>query len=279
MTKLVKIVVLGSAFLIGPPIECPSAELPSSGALVEIETPLASAQPLGGYLRRPNRAGPLPAVVLLHSCRGNWRHIDERWGKRIASWGYVTLSVDSFGARGIKDSCTERTSNFASDGYRALNFLTQHPAVDPARVAAIGFAMGGFFVLSSVERGATEQASSNKFRAAVAFYPPCAALKGNMTIPTLILIGERDDLNSADDCRNMAAGRDGLGVSREKGQGIAIKLIVYPDAYHAFDAPTPNGPLEISGHHLEFNQSATDQSIGALREFLDVTIGEKATIK
>jgi len=279
VTKLVKIVVLTWAFLIGLLIECPSAEVPSSGALVEIETPLASAQPLAGYLRRPNRAGPLPAVVLLHSCRGNFRHIDERWGKRIASWGYVALSVDSFGARGIKDGCRERTSNFASDAYRALNFLIRHPAVDPARVAAIGFSMSGFFVLSSVERGVVEQASTSKFHAAVAFYPPCALLKGNMTVPTLILIGDRDDLNPADDCRNMAAGRDDLGVSREKNQGIPIKLIVYPDAYHAFDAPTPKDTRELFGHHFEFNQSATDQSIGALREFLDTTIGEKAATK
>jgi len=279
VTNLVKIVVFASALLVGHSPACPAAESQSTGTAVEIETPLASSHPLAGYLRRPSRVGPLPAVVLLHSCRGNWRHIDERWGKRIASWGYVTLAVDSFGGRGIKDTCTERTSDFASDAYRALNFLTQHPAVDPARVAAIGFSMGGLFVLSSVERGAVEQTSPNKFRAAAAFYPPCAALKGDMTVPTLILIGERDDLNSADDCRNMAAGRDGWGMSREKGQGIPIKLIVYPDAYHAFDAPTPETPTNMLGHHFEFNQSATDQSIGALREFLEVTIGEKAAVK
>jgi dienelactone hydrolase len=215
-------------------------------------------------------------VVLLHSCRGNWRHIDERWGKRIASWGYATLSVDSFGPRGIKTTCTDGTStNFASDAYRALDFLAQQPSVDPARVAAVGFAMGGFFVLSSVERGIAEQASSNKFRAAVAFYPPCGGLKGDLTVPTLILIGERDDLNSAEECRNLVAGRDGWGISRPKDRAIPIKLVVYPDAYHAFDVPDLKTPLEISGHHLEFNQSAADQAAVALHEFLDATIGGK----
>ena len=266
MANLVKIAVFTAALLIGHSIECASAESQSTGTLVELETPLASSHPLAGYLRRPNREGPLPAVVLLHSCNSNWRHTDERWGKRIASWGYVTLSVDSFGARGIKGSCKERpSSDFASDAYRALNFLIQHPAVDPTRVAAIGYSMGGLFVLASVERGAVEQAASNKFRAAVAFYPPCRTLSGNMTVPTLILIGERDDLNSADDCRDLAAGRDGWGISRENDRGIPIKLIVYPGAYHAFDAPTPKRP---EGHHFEFNQSTTDQSIDALQEFL-----------
>src|SRR5689334_12609078 len=87
----------------------------SSGSVVELETPLASSHPLTGFLRRPSRAGPLPAVVLLHGCNGNWRKIDERWGKRIAAWDYVTLAVDSFGPRGISDTCSETASpEFAS---------------------------------------------------------------------------------------------------------------------------------------------------------------------
>jgi dienelactone hydrolase len=276
MTNLAKIAAFASAFLIGHAVECASAQSQSDGTVVELETPLASSHPLQGYLRRPNGTGPSPAIVLMHSCKGNWRHIDERWGKRIASWGYAALSVDSFGPRGIKTTCTDGTStDFASDAYRALDFLAQQPSVDPARVAAVGFAMGGFFVLSSVERGIAEQASSNKFRAAVAFYPPCGRLKGDLTVPTLILIGERDDLNSAEECRNLVAGRDGWGISRQKDRAIPIKLVVYPDAYHAFDVPDLKTPLEISGHHLEFNQSAADQAAVALHEFLDATIGGK----
>jgi dienelactone hydrolase len=276
MTNLAKIAAFASAFLIGHAVECASAQSQSDGTVVELETPLASSHPLQGYLRRPNGTGPSPAIVLMHSCKGNWRHIDERWGKRIASWGYAALSVDSFGPRGIKTTCTDGTStDFASDAYRALDFLAQQPSVDPARVAAVGFAMGGYFVLTSVERGIAEQASSNKFRAAVAFYPPCGGLKGDLTVPTLILIGERDDLNSAEECRNLVAGRDGWGISRQKDRAIPIKLVVYPDAYHAFDVPDLKTPLEISGHHLEFNQSAADQAAVALHEFLDATIGGK----
>ena len=73
----------------------------------------------------------------------------------------------------------------------------------------------------------------------------------------------------------MVDGRDDWGISRQKDQGAPIKLIVYPDAYHGFDAPDVTTPAELSGHHLEFNQSATDQSIVALREFLDATIGRR----
>jgi len=275
--KLAKVAVFTAAFLIGYAVACPAARSQSGGTIVELETPLASSHPLQGYLRHPNGTGPSPAVVLLHSCRGNWRHIDERWGKRIASWGYAALSVDSFGPRGIKTTCRDSSisTDFGADAYRALDFLAQQPSVDPARVAAVGFAMGGYFVLTSVERGIAEQASSNKFRAAVAFYPPCGGLKGDLTVPTLILIGERDDLNSAEECRNLVAGHDGWGISRPKDRAIPIKLVVYPDAYHAFDAPGLKTPREISGHHLEFNQTAADQAAVALHEFLDATIGGK----
>jgi dienelactone hydrolase len=160
-----------------------------------------------------------------------------------------------------------------------MNFLAHDPSVDPERVAAIGFSMSGSSVLSSVERGTIEQASSNTFRAAVAFYPPCERLKGNMTVPTLVLVGERDDWNSADECRNMAAGRDGWGMSRQKDVGVPIKLVVLPGAYHAFDAPNLATPTELMGHHLEFNQAATDQAAVVLHDFLDATIGVKVQEK
>jgi dienelactone hydrolase len=253
-----------------------AAQSDSSPVVVEFESPLARPQPLQGYLRRTNGAGPSPAVVLLHSCNGDWRRLDQRWGMLIASWGYVTLTVDSFGPRGIKNSCGGGAPvDMAFDAYRALNFLVQQPFVDSARVAALGFSQGGWLALTSVERGIIEQISPNKFQAAIAFYPPCLGFKGNMTVPTLILIGERDDWTLAGECRNMVDGRDDWGISRRKGDGVPVRLVVYPDAFHAFDASSLRTPVEYLGHHLEFNQAATDQSIGAVREFLDATIGIK----
>ncbi|HEV7601432.1 MAG TPA: dienelactone hydrolase family protein [Bradyrhizobium sp.] len=217
--------------------------------------------PLQGYLRQPNSAGPSPAVVLLHGCNGNWGRLDERWGKPVASWGYVTLSVDSFGPRGIKNTCGNGAPvELAFDAYRALSFLVRQPFVDPARVAVLGFSQGGWLALTSIEHGAIEQNSQNKFRAAVAFYPRCLGFKGNMTVPTLILIGERDD----------------WGISRRKGQGVAVRLIVYPDAHHAFDAPGLQMPMLLFGHRLEYNKAAADQATDALREFLADNIGQKA---
>lgn len=250
----------------------PAAEKPPR--LVEFESPLAGPQALQGYLRLPDRPGPSPAVVLMHGCGGGWRGLDQRWGSLLAEWGYVTLTIDRFGTRGITHACTGGLPpQTLYDAYRALNFLVGLSSVDPSRVAVVGFSQGGMLALLSVEHGQTERSSIEKFRAAVGFYPLCAGVKGNMTVPTLILIGELDDWAPAKECRNLAEGRDDWGISREKGQGIPIEINVYPGAHHDFDVPRFRTPEKHFGHHLEFNEAARDQSADALRKFLDATIG------
>jgi dienelactone hydrolase len=280
VTKLFASTALVASLLLGSAIRSLAAAPEASGTVVELETPLGRTPPLQGYLRRPEGVGPSPAVVLLHSCNGNWRRLDERWGPRIARWGYVTLAVDSFETRGIKSTCSGGGPvDMSLDAYRALAFLVKQPFVDPAHVAVVGFSQGGRIALTSVERGIIEHTSQNKFQAAVAFYPPCSPFKDDMTVPTLIMVGELDDWTPAQECRNIVEGIDGYGIARQKGQGVPIKLIVYPGAFHAFDAPALKTPIDLLGHHLEYNQAAADQSAVALHEFLDATIGEKEHTK
>src|SRR5205823_3888094 len=129
VTNLAKIAAFVAACLTGHAVEGLAAE--AAPIVVEIESPLASPHPLQGYLRRPGSAGPLPAVVLLHSCGEDWARLDQRWGKQVASWGYVALTVDSFGPRGLT-RCGSGTPDSAPDGqsldaFRALNFLVGAP--------------------------------------------------------------------------------------------------------------------------------------------------------
>jgi dienelactone hydrolase len=272
MPKLCPLAALTAALLVSR--AAIAAEPPAR--IVELETPIASAQPLQAYLRQPGSAAPLPAVVLLHGCNGNYKRLDERWGKRVAGWGYVTLAVDSFGPRGIDNTCASNAPvDMAFDAYRALNYLAQQPFVDSSRVVLLGFSQGGWLTLTSLERGVIEETAHHKFRAGIAFYPPCKGFKGDMTVPTLILIGASDDWTPAEECRDMVEGRDGFGISREKGTGVPAKLIIYANAYHAFDVPTLQIPRTYLGHHLEYNEAAATQSIDAVHDFLASMIGGK----
>jgi len=248
----------------------PAKEIQFEGDLPYTPKPLT----LRGYLRRPDAAGRHPAIVLLHSCNGNAERLDQSWGQRLASWGYVTLAVDSFGPRGIANVCDQRSPpDLAFDPYRALTFLVRQPFVDARRIVVVGISTGGTIALQSLERGAYEQMYQNKFRAAVAFYPVCSLLTGVMTAPSLILMGELDKF--AQGCRDMVDGRSSDYVSRTAGGGIPVRLVVYPDAHRGFDVARFKTPVESSGYHLEYNQAATEQSIEALREFLQTTVGTR----
>jgi dienelactone hydrolase len=276
MPRLFTLAALAAALLLGRA----AIAVEPSPRIVDLETPLASTQPLQAYLRQPESAAPLPAVVLLHRCDGNFKRLDERWGKRVATWGYVTLTLDSFGPRGIDNTCASNAPvDMAFDAYRALNFLAEQPFVDSSRVVLLGFSQGGWLTLTSLERGVIEQTAQHKFRAGIAYYPPCTGFKGDLTVPTLILIGESDDWTPAQECRDMVEGRDGFGISREKGMGVPAKLIVYPGAYHAFDVPALQIPRTYLGHHLEYNEAAATQSIEAVRGFLASMIGSKDDLR
>ena len=96
-----------------------------------------------------------------------------------------------------------------------------------------------------------------------------------MTIPTLVLIGELDDWTPPDACRKLADNTNDLGISRTKGEGAAVKLVVYPNAYAGFDLLNLTTPIQYLGHRLQFNETATKQSSEALREFLNSMVIER----
>ena len=53
-----------------------------------------------------------------------------------------------------------------------------------------------------------------------------------------------------------------------------IELKVFPGAYHGFDIPRDK-PIGYFGHHLAFDQAASDQASDMLRAFLAAHVGER----
>jgi len=221
-----------------------------------------------GYLARPDGAGPFPAVVGLHGCAGMHDTTRQRLADQLVAWGYVVLLVDSYATRRIDHACT--SSAFATflkrrpDAYGALVFLGSQNFVDWQRVAVVGFSAGARVTLSVAQTNSFEQfapPANLRFRAAVAFYPPCKAAWAPPEIPTLIFIGALDDWTPAADCADKVAswGND----------GPPIELVVYPGAHHGFYYPHLQPGTTMFDHWLEYNGEAADNASHRLHQFLD----------
>ena len=83
-----------------------------------------------------------------------------------------------------------------ADALGALLYLSKLDFVDPKRIAVVGSSQGGEGALQLASTHAVELFAfpdNLKFKAAVAYYPPCSVATDQLTIPTIILIGELDD--------------------------------------------------------------------------------------
>ena len=86
---------------------------------------------------------PYAAVVVLHGCGGISSH-SIAIADRLGSWGYVALTVDSLGPRGITNACGGSVgTSQAFDAYAALRYLAAQDFVDPKRIAVLAQSMGG----------------------------------------------------------------------------------------------------------------------------------------
>ena len=247
----------------------------NAGQLIALDADPGDGKPLRvmGYIAKPASAGPHPAIVVLHSCAGFSNHT-LAWADALARMGYVALAIDSFQPRGFVERCTVSFPDQALDAWRARDFLARQSYVDGDQIGVLGFSMGGISALAVMERGLIEQLHPAKFKAAVALYPRCTEFSGDMVGPTLVLIGEKDDWTPAQECRDMIAGRSGIGLTRPVADRSMVRLVVYPGAYHSFDLPDLRfiDGFRAFGHWLAYDDAATRDAFKQVREFFHQTI-------
>ena len=189
------------------------------------ESELAGPPP--GLLATPEGRGPFPGVVVIHEIFGLNDNI-RRIARRFAAEGYAAYAVDLFAgrnralcmARFITGTVTGSVNRYGIDDLRsALDRLGRHPDVDPARLGAVGYCMGGALAIAWA-------CTDDRLRAIAPYYGanprPLAAVR--RSCPVVGSYPEKDFTAGAG--RSLAAALDAHGVAHD--------IKVYEGARHSF---------------------------------------------
>ena len=147
------------------------------------------------------------------------------------------------------------------DAYRALEVLSSHPRIDPARIAVIGFSKGAVAsVYSANQRFRKQFGGANEFAAHIALYTPCnVAYRDDDKVtgkPIRLHHGIPDDWVPIAPCRDYAA--------RLKQAGADVMLAEYPDSYHAYDNAAIVAPVKFPQAQTSRNCRAEESDGGQL---------------
>lgn len=182
---------------------------------------------LRGVQYLPETDGPGPAVVILVSGDG-LRQSHLSWAMILSKAGYVTLVVDSFGARGGINYLDTPALNIPDDAYSAFRYLSGRPDVDANRISLLGFSLGGSRLITTVTKENHRVPDGFNPVSAIAVYPECQP-DGAVTTPLMILAGDADKLMSLSTCQAF--------VEQTAKNEYPAVIHVFPGVTHFFDNP------------------------------------------
>lgn len=228
-----------------------------------------------GLLSKPDGAGPFPAVVILHTCGGVRDNLSHVWPAFYVKHGYVALTVDSFGSRGVGNCPNDFTrlrgvsgiapyEAVASDAHGALAYLENQPFIKKGYVAIVGHSFGGIAIHMAILRSYATAKPSRAFRAAISLYGPCVVRGGTIIMPKLTqsalplleIIGENDE-------------RILRPCQKHLPRHPSVEFHILPGAYHAFDiAWFTTMRHGHAGAKMLYHAGATQKARELIRAFL-----------
>jgi dienelactone hydrolase len=191
---------------------------------------------LVGQMAVPEKPGPHPAVMVMHTGLGLGEMMRERV-RRLAQLGYVAVATDMYGGGVDYHTDPKSGGTLMKDlltppqrlRARAVAWYEQvkaRPEVDPHSVAAIGFCFGGQCVLELARSGADIKAVVS-FHGLLSTSMPAApgAVHGQVAIYT----GAKDPYAPAEHVKALQ--------EEMTAAGAHLQIMVFSDAYHAFTDP------------------------------------------
>ena len=209
-----------------------------------------------GYLALP-ASGKGPGVIVIQEWWGLVDHIKDVCD-RLADLGFVALAPDLYGGwiAHDGDEAGEMMQNLpAEEGARqlagAVDWLLARDEVTSQTVGAIGFCMGGGFVLALAAQ------QGDKVSAAVPFYGVGQGVPGDFSGVTAAIQGhyaEQDDSFPVEDAR-----RQEQQIREESGADVEYFYYDAPHAFHNDENPQGN-------YRPEAAALAWDRAVSFLKE-------------
>jgi dienelactone hydrolase len=220
-----------------------------------------------GYLTYDeNIKGKRPGILVIHEWWGLNDYARKR-ARMLAELGYTGLAVDMYGG-GKTAMHPDDAGKFSSelmknfDGAKArfmaaMDFLKQHPNVDPTRIAAIGYCFGGGIVLNMARQGVDLKGVAS-FHGSLNAVKPAQA--GNVKAKILVLHGGDDKFIPNEQIEAFK--------QEMKSAGADFQFISYPGAVHSFTNTEADALGKKFNMPIAYNADADRKSWDELKKFL-----------
>jgi dienelactone hydrolase len=191
-----------------------------------------------GFLADGSGGSPAPGILVIHEGGGLTDHAKAR-AARLAELGHVAFAMDLFGpgvalptpgqaetmaaAQAVVRQLRDDVAELRARAGAALALLLDHPHVDPARLAAIGYCFGGAAAIELARNGAPLKAVAG-FHAGV--LPGSAEDDRAIRARLLLCHGEKDPVVPASQIQAFA--------SRLTEAGVDWQLHLYGGVGHSF---------------------------------------------
>jgi len=232
----------------------------------ETVTYTAGGATLVGYLAwDATQQGPRPGIVVF----GEWWGLNDyqkRRARQLAELGYVAFAADMYGGGRIAADAAEAGTlmnalfaDMEATGAKvraAVEQLARRPEVDPSRVGAMGYCLGGALSLHAARLGLALRGVAS-FHGSLGKTHP--AKPGDVKARVLVCHGEDDAFVSAEEQAGFRQEMDDLGVD--------YRFIAYPGAKHGFTNPDATENGSKYNLPLAYNEAVDRESWQEMKAF------------
>jgi len=192
----------------------------------------SGSETVRGYVAAPGGGGKKPAIVVIHEWYG-LNDFAKRKADAFAKEGYVALAVDLYRGKVATDADTAHQlmrglpeDRAVRDMKAGVAYLRTRPDVDPGKIGAVGWCMGGGYALALALAEPTLSGTVIYYGHLVTEPATIASLK----VPLVGNFGGQDQGIPPESVREFEA------AAKKAGKSVDFKI--YPDAGHGFASST-----------------------------------------